>query len=240
MFFMKEKDAKLDKKYRHEYKYEIDVHQMIILKERLSEIMEKDVHVGDRESYRIRSLYFDDYDNTGYYDNENGYDLREKFRIRIYNGKSDKIRLELKRKESGKNIKYSCVLNQQQTEIMARGEYLQMEEEMPPLLKKFCILQQTRNLAPKVIVEYDRIPFVCIEGNVRITLDLDICASNRIEGFLESEIGRRPIMPIGKHLLEVKYDEFIPDYINRTIAIEHLRNTAYSKYYLCRKFGGIV
>lgn len=240
MFFEKKKEQTDYHKYRHEFKYEIDAQHVIILKKRLSEIMKKDSHVGEKESYRIRSLYFDDYDNRGYYDNENGYDLREKFRIRIYNASADVIRLELKKKESGKNIKHSCPISREQVEALMRGEILNLEDEMPPLLKKFSIYQQTRCLSPKIIVEYDRVPFVCKDGNVRVTLDLDICSSDRIEDFLKKDISRRLIMPKGKHLLEVKYDEFIPDYINQTVRSEHLRHTAYSKYYLCRKFGGIV
>ena len=240
MLFMKEKEQLSHNKYRYEFKYEIDAWQVIILKKRLSEILKKDSHVGEKGSYRIRSLYFDDYDNHGYYDNENGYDLREKFRIRIYNGSSDMIRLELKKKESGKNIKISCPISKEQTEILMGGDFLNYEDDMPPLLKKFYIYQQTRHLRPKVIVEYDRVPFVCKDGNVRVTLDLDICASNRIEDFLEKEIARRPIMPKGRHILEVKYDEFIPDYINQTVKMKSLRHTAYSKYYLCKKIGGMV
>ena len=237
--FTKRKKQQFRNKYRYEFKYEIDIQQLIIIKERLKEVLKKDVHVGEKDSYRIRSLYFDDYDNHGYYDNENGYDLREKFRIRIYNGSSDKIRLELKRKESGKNIKLSCPISKEQTEKLMRGEVLDITQDMPPLLRKFCVYQHTRHLMPKVIVEYDRVPFVCADGNVRITLDMDICSSNNIEDFFEKEISRRPIMPKGKHLLEVKYDEFIPNYIEQIVKTEHLRHTAFSKYYLCRKFGGM-
>ena len=227
-------------KYRHEFKYEIDIQQVIILKERLSKIIDKDKHVGKNESYRIRSLYFDDYEDSCFYDNENGTDPREKFRIRIYNGSSDIIRLELKRKEAGKTLKKSCKISKEQTETLMRGERIQWNDDMPPLLKKLYIYQETRNLRPKVIVEYDRIPFVHKDGNVRVTLDIDICSSNRIDQFLDKEILRRPIMPKGKHLLEVKYDEFLPDFIENTTKLKNLGQTTYSKYYLCRKFGGMI
>lgn len=209
-------------KYRHEFKYEIDIQQVIILKERLSKIIDKDKHVGKNESYRIRSLYFDDYEDSCFYDNENGTDPREKFRIRIYNGSSDIIRLELKRKEAGKTLKKSCKISKEQTETLMRGERIQWNDDMPPLLKKLYIYQETRNLRPKVIVEYDRIPFVHKDGNVRVTLDIDICSSNRIDQFLDKEILRRPIMPKGKHLLEVKYDEFLPDFIENTTKLKNL------------------
>ena len=43
-------------------------------------------------------------------------------------------------------------------------------------------------------------------------------------------------MPAGMHVLEVKYDEFLPDYIYKGIELENLQRTAFSKYYLCRKY----
>jgi len=36
-------------------------------------------------------------------------------------------------------------------------------------------------------------------------------------------------------VLEVKYDEFLPDYIAGTLELGNLQRTAFSKYYLGRK-----
>ena len=102
--------------------------------------------------------------------------------------------------------------------------------------------QSTRLLQPKVIVEYDRVPFVYPDGNVRVTLDLQIRSSDRIESFLDKEIASRAIMPTNRHLLEVKFDEYIPDFIYQAVQAQNLQQTTFSKYYLCRKYGmgGIV
>lgn len=240
MFFSRMTERQKDSKYRHEFKYELDVCQMIVLQKKLADILEKDKHVGEKDCYRIRSLYLDDYFDSGFYDNENGFDLREKFRIRIYNGSADKIRLELKRKESGKTLKLACDISEEQTRRLLKGERIEWCDNLHPLLKKLYIYQETRNLTPKVIVEYDRVPFVHRDGNVRVTLDRDICSSHRIEQFLDQDIIRRPVMPKGKHLLEVKYDEFIPDFIKNTVQIDDLKQTTFSKYFLCRKFGGMI
>jgi hypothetical protein len=226
--------------YRHEFKYEINALQLETLKQRLPAIMVLDSNAGMTGRYQIRSLYFDDWHNTCFYDNENGTDPREKFRIRIYNGSSDEIRLELKRKEAGKTLKKSCPLTKSQVEQLMLGERLRWQDEMHPLLKKLYILQETRGMTPKVIVEYDRIPFVCQDGNVRITLDLDVRASADIRSFFNPETKGRPVMPLGRNLMEVKYDNFLPDYIYRTIQMHGLRQTTFSKYYLCRKFGGVL
>lgn len=54
-----------------------------------------------------------------------------------------------------------------------------------------------------------------------------------VDLFLEDQIPLRPIMPAGHHILEVKYDEYLPDYIYQAAQLDNLRQTAYSKYYLC-------
>ena len=43
-------------------------------------------------------------------------------------------------------------------------------------------------------------------------------------------------MPTGKHILEVKYDELLPDFLYQLMSLGSLQQTAFSKYYLCRKF----
>ena len=122
------------------------------------------------------------------------------------------------------------------------GELLPIEAVDSAVYRKFCMQQSTRLLQPKVIVEYDRVPYVYPDGNVRVTFDLQIRSSDRIESFLDKEIATRLIMPTNQHLLEVKFDEYIPDFIYQAIQTERLQQTTFSKYYMCRKYGmgGIV
>lgn len=228
------------RRFRHEYKYQISKAQLQHLKLQFPDILYPDSHADADGHYLIRSLYFDDLQNTYYYENENGTEPREKFRIRIYNGSSDIIHLELKRKEQGMVHKRSCTISRETAEAMIRGEPIPWQENMDPLLRKFYILQETKLLAPKVIVEYDRFPYVYPDGNVRVTLDLNIGTSTRFEDFFSKEIATRPIMPTDTHLLEVKFDQLLPDFIHRTLQNQQLKRVTYSKYYLCRKFGVLL
>ena len=223
-------------KYRHELKYQITDAQKVMLKTRIRSLIPLDSHAGPDGAYSIRSLYFDDYYNTCYYENENGTDPREKFRIRIYNHSSDRITLECKRKERGKTHKTSCPLTVEQTRQLMEGKVLPDMASQPPLLRKLSMLMMTRQMKPVVIVEYDRIPYVYKNGNVRITLDTNISSCSRVECFLDETIPSRPVMPLGQQLLEVKYDEYLPDFIYRSLQLHSLRQTAFSKYYICRKY----
>jgi len=225
-------------KYRHEMKYICNEMELAVTAGRIQHLIKLDGNVTEEGIYNIRSLYFDDYYNTCYYENEAGTDPREKFRIRIYNGSTEKISLECKRKERGKTFKQSCALTLQQCQMLMKGMPLPVSNTYPPVLQKLNYLMRTRLMKPVVIVDYDRTPYVCRDGNVRITLDRNISSSTRIEDFLKPYICKRPILPAGKHVLEVKYDEFIPDYLVKNMELGTLRQTAFSKYYLCRIYKG--
>ena len=225
-----------ERKFRHELKYLVSAAEIDMLRNRINHLLSLDKHAGADRIYNIRSLYFDDIYNSCYYENENGSDPREKFRIRIYNGKTDKISLELKKKERGKTLKLSCPLTEEQCRTLMKGEPLPDSPDYPPVLQKLLLLMKTTMMKPKIIVDYDRVPYVYKLGNVRITLDKNISSCNKLETFLDKEINKRPIMPAGQHILEVKFDEFLPDYIYSALQLKNLRQTAFSKFYLCRKF----
>ena len=106
------------------------------------------------------------------------------------------------------------------------------------MLNKFFVLYRTRLYRPKVIVEYEREPFLCPIGNVRITFDRNISATSSVQDFLKPQIHTRPLMASGTHLLEVKYDELFPDYIYRELQLKNLSQTTNSKYYTARRLTG--
>ena len=223
-------------KLRHEFKYICAETTLSIVQSRVAKMMHLDAHASAKATYDIRSLYFDDIYKSCYRDNESGTDPREKFRIRIYNGSADRISLELKQKIRGKTRKLSCPLTQEQCRLLMHGELLPDSAAYPPLLQKFLVQARVRLLKPSVIVEYSRTPYIYRNGNVRVTLDRNISSSMDFEHFLDFEIPKRPITETGTHVLEVKYDEFLPDPIHNALQVDKLRYTSFSKYYLCKKF----
>ena len=225
-----------DPAYRHELKYLISTAQIEILKTRIQGVMQLDPHVSANRKYTIRSLYFDDYYNRCYYENENGNDPRAKYRIRIYDHSADRISLERKRKERGKTLKEAALIDLGQANQLMRGEYTAPISEQPQLLQGLCADMMVNQMKPVIIVDYERIPYVYRPGNVRVTFDTSVSSSRETASFFTDEIQKRPVLPRGMQLLEVKFDEYLPDVIYRALQLDNLQQTAFSKYYLSRKY----
>lgn len=222
--------------YRHEFKYLCTEPQLEMLRVRLKGIMKKDVHAKDAGVYTIKSLYFDDINDRCFFENESGTSPREKYRIRVYNNSRERISLECKKKDRDKVRKISCLLTPEQFDYLAYSKGDINKEELPELAKKLLLLKKSSRMEPKVIVSYERTPYVYRYGNVRVTFDRSIAASGYVEDFFKENICRRQILPLGQQLLEVKYDEYLPDHIYHTLSLANLERITFSKYYLCRKY----
>ena len=206
---------------------------LVLLGSRLQTVMSQDIH-QDGDCYEIRSLYFDDAWDRCMDENEAGVDQREKYRIRLYDPRSDVIHLEIKEKNRGYTKKRACDLSREEClQIMEGTLPLKLDGRAP--LNALQMKMRCSGMEPKVIIAYERTAFVHPSGNVRITFDRNIMASRCREDFLEDRVsGMTPVLPAGLHVLEVKYDEFLPDVIAQQLEIGKLRKTAFSKYYLGR------
>ena len=223
-------------KYRHEYKYICDAMEMAVLCTRIRTLMSRDSHCDENGNYQIRSLYFDDFEDRCYYENESGIGERDKYRIRIYNADREIIHLEKKSKNRGMTMKKTCSIDEDICRCLMRGIRPKIQSMFSEDLRVMLQEMEQRCLRPVVIVEYIREPFVCQNGNTRITFDKNIRSSNEIDNFLEKDISARPIMEKGKGILEVKWDEFLPDYIAGQLQLDSLQWSSFSKYYLCRRY----
>lgn len=219
---------------RHEHKFIINEYQRAIIQSRIESVMERDNHVQNG-TYLITSLYFDDFQNGCYLDNEFGVDRREKFRIRYYNNNVDFMRLELKSKLRGMCDKKQCKISREQTDAYIRGVGLCISDDMPQLMRKLQTEFDTKCLHPDIIVDYERIPYIYQTGNVRITFDCNICASTDINNFLSATYHKVPILPDGMLVLEIKYDDILPGFIEDIVQFGGLGKETFSKFYLCKR-----
>ena len=228
-------EEKIGLRFRHENKYLLSPWQEAVLKVRATGLLMPDAHARENGgTYHIHSLYFDDPYDSCLWDNLGGADPRSKYRIRYYNRNLDYIVLEKKTKKRGLGVKTSCTLSAGECEQLMRGVIPdirpEMEKTKQTLLTEMCV----KGLVPRVLVDYRRTPFVYPGGNVRITFDRDLSASEEIGLFLTGDYHLRPVMENGQCLLEVKWDELLPRHIKEMVQPETLTWTAFSKYALCR------
>ena len=108
--------------FRHELKFLLSKTESEIFKKKLDILLSRDLH-ADNGVYMIRSLYFDDRDESAYFEKMSGIESRKKYRIRFYNGNDDVIRLERKRKEGQYIQKVSAKLTRQEVDQILVGQY---------------------------------------------------------------------------------------------------------------------
>lgn len=221
--------------YRHEWKYEIDRSDLLVLRQRLGAVMRPDEHArGGR--YTVRSLYFDTPTDRALREKLDGVSRREKFRLRTYNGDMSLIRLEKKSKLAGLGNKQTAELTGSEARALLAGDTLWMREDPRGLVRELYARMGTQGLRPRTVVDYTREPYVFAPGNVRVTLDYDIRTGLAATDFLSPEL---VTVPAGEAplLMEVKWDGFLPDVIRQILELPGRRAGAFSKYAQCRIYG---
>lgn len=220
-------------KLRHEYKHNINYMDYLSLRQRLQAILKSDTQASETGIYQVRSLYFDNVDDKVLREKIDGINEREKFRLRFYNNRTDFIRLEKKSKINGLCSKQWEDISIEQCNKLIYGDRIFLKNSNKPLFVELYNKMTTQQLRPKTIVEYTREAFVHPAGNVRITIDSNIKTALFSIDFFNSELtmvnnGNKEM------ILEVKYDEFIPQMILDIIQINNRKTASYSKYAACR------
>lgn len=220
--------------FRHEYKHEINLIDRLTISSRLSAVAKKDEHsLGD--SYEIRSLYFDNIKDKALMEKISGVNIREKFRLRYYNGDTSFIVLEKKGKINGLCTKASVRVSEDQARKIIDGDIGWMLDSNNELLCEFYSKAKSQQLKAKTIVDYTRQAFTFPSGNVRVTLDYNIRSGIKCVDFLNPRCVTVPVYPEAT-ILEVKWDEFLPDIIRDAVQLNR-HTVAFSKYAACRIYG---
>ena len=221
---------------RHELKYFINPAELEVLRARLRPVMHLDSHCVDGKPYVIRSLYLDDVDDSAYYDKVSGVMARDKYRIRIYRHSDKEIFLERKRKLGDLIQKSSVQITRRLCEQIMDGDPRGLQTSSSPLIQDVYVQMRTRLLRPAVIVDYEREAYLHPAENVRITFDLRLRS-----GLHSTELFNPDLPTVCPHdgnveILEVKFDEYLPDHIRALLDGIQADRSAVSKYVLCRRY----
>ncbi|HOO32896.1 MAG TPA: polyphosphate polymerase domain-containing protein [Thermotogota bacterium] len=223
----------MKKVYRHEKKYMINPQQKRVITSRLEKLCKGDPFADENNTYRVSSLYFDDYINSGIEDKLTGNLKRKKFRIRIYNGKDDVIKLERKAKNGNMCLKDAVRISKDEYNAIMNDDIEYLKDNDNAVVRDFYLLYRNRRLRPRVIVDYMRQCFIFSQGNVRVTMDSDLHTSvGKCDLFSQSSF--IPVLEKDQIVLEVKYTGFLPSVIRDMVQHGSGNMESISKYTYCR------
>ncbi|MDD3242373.1 MAG: polyphosphate polymerase domain-containing protein [Eubacteriales bacterium] len=222
---------------RYELKYMINEAEYLWVRDRLAALMPTDNHADPTtREYHLRSLYFDDINNSAMWEKQDGVEFRDKYRIRTYKmGKGD-IVLEKKSKLGMMTAKDSAPMTRNQYEDLVFGDYNFLMPSKEPLFEEFYGKIRTQLLKPVVIVDYDREPYIYPIGNVRITFDRNLHSGQFSTDILSGEVTSVPVFDAGALIMEVKYDDILPPQVRALLGGMTAQRMAISKYTLCRRY----
>ncbi|MBO7098087.1 MAG: polyphosphate polymerase domain-containing protein [Alphaproteobacteria bacterium] len=183
------------------------------------------------QSYSVSSLYFDDYFDSFLQDAVNGQPVREKFRVRIYDDSLSVIKLEHKKKQYSRICKDFEYLNEDELKRLVAGQMITKNDGVSALFNAALL---TRHLKPKIVARYKRTAFVYEGGKVRITFDENLEASQDVLSF-GSDTLKYDFAQDAFRVVEVKYTQFLPNFIANLLDCGNMWQSANSKYRICRE-----
>jgi len=222
--------------FRHEFKYYINYIEYHSLRSRLKHLLQCDKYANDKGEYHIRSLYFDDVHNSALYEKQAGVLSRKKFRIRIYNISDNVIKLEKKSRIGQFINKTSATLTRHQYEDIVAERYDFLKASDNKLFNELYFHIKATKLIPDVIVDYTREAYTLPLSNIRITFDKNMKTGLYSKDLFNKNIPTVDVLERPWHVLEIKYDNFLPDYLRAILQISSSQRFAISKFVICKKF----
>ena len=220
--------------FRVEDKFLCDMNEMYALQKRIEVVMKMDAYQCGAKEYSVISVYFDDVYDSHLQETIDGCGERDKYRIRVYNNCYDVIKLEVKIKRYNRVHKLSQTITREEMKELLAGRPIRKMSNLDDPITLFNIGLVSRKLRPVVVVAYERSAYVYKTGNVRVTFDRNVRATDKVELFGADELFCDRMLEC-PDVVEVKYDEMLPGFIAQSLELGNMKHTSYSKYRRCRE-----
>jgi len=250
MFFENTISKNIQQKFsRFEMKY--------IIRKSISESIQKEIRnfmIYDgyatkelKKNYFVRSLYFENNNYSNFNEKVDGVKLRHKYRIRTYSNKLDKntpIFLELKGRENLRTYKTRFFIEQNDLNLFfEKKNYFKLKKTYSDnyLIEQFIFDCYRKNLSPKILVDYNRTPYINKSGlYFRLTFDNNIVSlSNSSLYSTGLNFGWRECLA-GFTILEVKFESSIPAWFQRIVQSYQLQIRSISKFVIATDTLGLA
>ncbi len=222
--------------FRHEFKYYINFFEYQVIRNRLRRILNNDLYSNANGNYHIRSLYFDDLHNSALYEKQAGILARRKFRIRIYNLSEEVIKLEKKSRIGQFINKESIQISKKDYKKIIDKDFSFLKESTSKLLNEFYFHLTASKIRPDVIVDYVREAYTSKISKIRITIDKNLRTGLLSTDLFDKELPTIDVIEKPLYVLEVKYNNFLPNFIKDAIQLSSSQRYAISKFVICKKY----
>lgn len=215
---------------RHELKFYISRSDYEYTSAVLSELMEKDENQNNDRGYFIRSLYFDDIAESSVEEKLDGIELRDKYRLRIYDTNLEWAKLERKRKVNNFVQKSSVTVTKEEAEEIISGNYdCLLEKKSKDAVSIYFDLKR-KYFRPTVIVDYIRDVYKMNYNEIRITFDKHLRANTEDFRLFSNDVITHPLQRDDVIEMEVKFNTCLPSWFKDFLNFESSVNMAISKY----------
>lgn len=219
---------------RHEKKYYISYTEYTVLRSILRSTMRPDPYSGDSGDYFVRSVYFDSLTNDNFYDKVLGVKNRKKLRIRTYDTNALNYKLEIKEKDGDMLIKDTLMIDVDEYRQLMNRQYDFLLSRNTKSATLFHTYLKSHYLRPVITVDYEREAYIHPFSNLRVNFDKNIRVNQHDYEIGDSELTMSPVSAEPLYVLEIKYNDFMPDWLKGIITSVTTTSTSYSKYCIGR------
>ena len=228
------------RRLRHELKYHLNFMQYRILRRKLGAVLKLDSHAGSDGRYHVRSLYFDDFRNTAFFDKMSGFAIRKKYRMRIYDLCDDFVKFERKNKFGNYVFKENVVLSREEADRIISGDIAFLAGSNSQLLRCFYLECRRNLLRPVVLVDYLREAYVHPVGDVRVTFDIGLRTGLGPVSLFDHDASTVGIREEPGVILVVKFGSVLPEVVRGLFSGWIRPRSAIGKFVLCRGSAGVL
>lgn len=218
---------------RNELKYYINYSDYKIFYDILNNHLEQDERAIHNKGY-IRSLYFDNIFDKAFHEKEAGILNRKKYRLRLYNLDTNKVKFEIKNKTNNQISKDTAFISRDDAIEVQNENYEVLLKYNNPVLNKVYGEFKREPYKPVAVIDYTREAFMFPLNNIRITFDKNLQATSENLDIFSDNHFMKPLLKRGVLVMEVKYNHFLPSWIKKLIQVPRFERSAISKFCIGR------
>lgn len=225
---------------RFEYKYVISEDTAAAVRDFVRSYLRPDEYAAVRPdfSYPVHSLYLDSVPLTTYWDTINGNLNRYKLRLRFYSAHPESpVFFEIKQRVNDAVLKQRSGVRREAVAWLLSGHLPNVSQLISgnpnqlAALDQFCLRMNRIGAVPQARVSYQREAWAG-EGKhgIRVTMDRAVRLEPDSTARLAEEM-RNPVEVFGQNVvLELKFDDQYPDWVNEMVRVFGLVRGSAAKY----------